>query len=348
MTNPISSANFYGALRMPIQRLQQQLDRTQQAISSGRSSDLGLDIGAGAAAAVGLRNEIGVAQATVEADTIISMRMTATQDALVAISDAAQGLQQQLLQNGASASYPAALRASARATLAQIGSILNTSISGQYVFAGLGGAGKPIADYFSSPASAAHSATDQAFQAAFGFSAGAAGTGQIAGAHMQAFLDESFASLFDTGNWKANWSNAADAPLQSRISPNETIASSVSANDQSIRSLVQGVVMLADLGLDSLGADARSAVVSSATTLIGDSIGGLTKLQVAIGVAQNQTEAASGRAAAQSIWLQGRLDDLEGVDMAKASIELTTLSTELQAAYEATARISQLSILKFI
>ena len=348
MSSTISSLSFYNSLRAPIQRLQQQISQTQQEISSGRRADVGLDLGAGAATSVALRNELGVAQATIDANKSVAARLDATQTALASLASAGQTLQQQLVQAQGGSMNPAALQGVAASTLQQIQSIVNSSFAGGHLFGGTNSVATPLADYAASPKSAASAATANAFQAAFGVAQGSAGAASISGSAMQSFLDGQFSTLFNDANWKSNWSTASDTPIQSRIDGSSSVATSVSANESGIRDLTQAVVMLSDLGLPSLGSDARASVVAKAIALTGQGLSQLTTVQASVGETQNQTAAASSYLTTQSTYLQNQIGDLENVDPAQASIQLTTLSTQLQSAYSLTSRMSQLSLLKYI
>ena len=129
---------------------------------------------------------------------------------------------------------------------------------------------------------------------------------------MQSFIDNQFASLFNDANWKSNWSSASDTPIESRINSGTTIATSVSANEAGIREVTQAAVMVSDLGVQSLGQDARKAVVNLATTLMNDGLAKIAQVQGRIGAAQNRTDASTSYLTTQTTYLQGRIDDLEG------------------------------------
>ncbi len=78
----------------------------------------------------------------------------------------------------------------------------------------------------------------------------------ISGDEMKAFLEGDFAEQFNDANWAANWSDASDTRIKSRISPTETADTSISANADGFRKTVMSAVMVtefADIGLNASG-----------------------------------------------------------------------------------------------
>ena len=72
----------------------------------------------------------------------------------------------------------------------------NATSGDQYVFGGINSAVAPMADYYSTPASAAKTAVDQAFQTAFGILPSDPAAANISASAMQSFLSGPFAALF--------------------------------------------------------------------------------------------------------------------------------------------------------
>ena len=85
----------------------------------------------------------------------------------------------------------------------------NTTSGDQYVFGGINSAVAPMADYYSTPASAAKTAIDQAFQTTFGVLPSDPAAANISASDMQSFLSGPFAALFQGASWSADWSSAS-------------------------------------------------------------------------------------------------------------------------------------------
>ena len=344
----ISTDSYLRAMRASTQLLQTQLAQVQQEVGSGRMADPGLTLGVGSAVSVSLRNQQAELSTLVDTNKIASARLDATQVALTSLQSVGQSLQQQILQSSTTSALTSDAASAGKDALDQLISLANTNVGGQYIFGGEATGAAPIAAYVSTPTSAAKAAVDAAFSSAFGTTQGSAAAGSISGPAMQSFLDTTFASLFDPSNWKATWSGASDQPITSEIAPGETAATSMSANADGFRQLAEAATMLSDLGIGSLGADARNAVLTKASALIGSAVASIASDQSSLGLVQNRISSASTLMSTQSGLLQTQIDDRESVDPALASAQITTLSTNLQASYQLTARLNQLSLVKFI
>jgi flagellar hook-associated protein 3 FlgL len=347
MLTSISTYSLTNDLRRSILELQSQLNKSQRELSLGRVTNLSEALGVNVALDYSLGVQHADLKAITETNNLVLSRLEATQVALTSIVENARTLRSALIssQNSGSA---AVLQNEAATALTTFISALNTAASGQFVFGGIHVDAAPISDYFASPASPAKQAVDLAFFAAFGAPQSSAGASAITTSQMQAFLSGPFASLFSSANWTANWSSASNQAVQSRISLSETILTSVSANDPALQKLAAAYTMVSDLGLSSLNASAYQTVVQTATQYIDDAIAGINRLRSTVGVMQSAVTNANQRLAVQGDALQGRLGDLEDVDPAEAATKVNALMTQIETAYRLTARISELTLAKYL
>ena len=166
---------------------------------------------------------------------------------------------------------------------------------------------------------------------------------------MKAFLDGAFASLFDGANWTANWSQASDQNITSRISNNERIATSTNANEEPFRLLASVYTMVADLPVEQLGEGAYLALIDTAMELVGRASNAeLTELRASLGTSQGRIKAANERIDVQKGLLNEHVVALEGVDPYEAQVRVNALLTQLETAYALTAKLQNLSLLKYI
>ena len=98
-----------------------------------------------------------------------------------------------------SANSGATLQTMGQTALQALIASANATSGDQYVFGGINSAVAPMADYFSTPTSAAKTAVDQAFQTAFGFLPSDPAAASISASAMQSFLSGPFAALFSGG-----------------------------------------------------------------------------------------------------------------------------------------------------
>src|SRR4029077_7309059 len=148
----------------------------------------------------------------------------------------------------------------------------NTTSGNQYVFGGINSAVAPLADYYSSPASAAKTAIDQAFQTTFGVLPTDPGAANISASDVQSFLSGPFAALFQGASWSADWSSASSVNTSVAIEPGQIVTTSTTANQSGFQQLAQFYTMLSEFGGSALSSDARQAVVTAASSLVSQGV----------------------------------------------------------------------------
>ena len=174
------------------------------------------------------------------------------------------------------------------------------------------------------------------------------GVAGISKADLQNFLDTTFSGLFGDAAWSGTWSSASDQNMRSRISASQTVDTSTNANQQAFRKLASAYTMVADLGVDGLNDDAFQAVADKAAKLVGEAIQDLTQQRAILGITQKQVADANDAMKAQTSILNQHIVSLEAVDPAEASTRLSALMTQIETSYAMTARIQQLSLLKYL
>jgi flagellar hook-associated protein 3 FlgL len=304
--------------------------------------DVGLNLGAGTGRSLTLHVDTRALASLVASNNTVATRLQQTQSALDTLMAGANTFLQQLVINK-DARAAGTIQPLAESALAGFLSNANASDGHDYLFAGINSAMPPLADYDSGPGAA----IDAAFLARFGISQSDPGVAAIPGADMADFLDTAFADLFADPDWNTNWSSASSQAMTSRIAPSETVDTSVSANETAMRKLAMAYSMVAKLGVEGLGADAREAVFNKAISVIGDAVTGLTTLQASVGTTQNRVKDTTTRLTAQQTIIEQRIGVLEGVDPAEAKIRIDTLSTQIEMSYSLTAKLLQMSILNY-
>jgi len=344
----ISTSSLTDATRLSIARIQQQLADAQKELATGRHADVGATLGANTGITVSMRQDRNQIQSIKDTNTVVLTRIQASQSALQSISTNAQSFLSTLIDAQSTASTPDTVLQSAQAGLASLQDQLNSSLDGQYLFSGINSDVKPVEDFSATPPSASRQAVIDAFTAKFGMSPDDPNVVNISGADMQSFLDNEFADLFSDANWSATWSGASDKGVTNRISRTETATTSVTANDTGVRQLMQAYVMVVGLGYQNLNPAAQQAIAKTASTLTGNSIDGLTKAQSSLGVTQQRISDTNDQIDIQINFLTSSIDNLETVDSTAVTTQLSTLSTQLEAAYSVTNRLNNLSLLNYL
>jgi flagellar hook-associated protein 3 FlgL len=344
----ISTDAISFASRLALQKLQSRLADAQKEVATGRLADVGLGLGYNTGQTVSLRQELSRLQTITETNSVVSTRLDATQDALKSLVESAQGFASQLIAARGSTLTAAVVVGEAKVGLSTLVDVTNTAVGGANLFSGINTDVKPVNAYFTNPPSAAQQDVANAFQSAFGMTQSDPGVSAITASQMQTFLDGAFAGLFADPAWGASWSQASDQNVKSRISTSELIETSTNANEQAFRKLASAYTMVADLGAENLNSGTYQTVLDKAAALAGEAIQDLTNLQATLGSAQERVSKANDRMSIQINLVTNHIGALEGVDMNEVSTRVSTLLTQIEAAYAMTARIQQLSLLNYL
>jgi flagellar hook-associated protein 3 FlgL len=343
----VSSAAVSQAMRYSLQRMQSELVGAQKEVSTGMVADAGLALGMRTGQSVSFSRDIDRFQAIVDSNEMIASRLTATQDALSQVTTVSERLLQTLTADTSGVTSPTVVETEARSAIEALTSILNSSLSGEYLFAGVNTDVSPIND-FSDPASPNKMAFDADFLAHFGFTQSDPLAANITAAQMDTFLDTVVEPQFLGAGWQTNWSNATDEKIVNRIALNETAPTSVSANEIGLRKLAMAAATLSDLFGTDINPDAREALVSRAIELVSEGMSGITSVQAETGVTENRVARASERVTMQIDLFKTSILDMEAVDPYEASTRVNSLLSQIEVSYALTARIQQLSLVNYL
>jgi flagellar hook-associated protein 3 FlgL len=342
----VSSLSISQAMRYSTMRTSGDLVKAQKELDTGKVFDSGLALGARTAQTVTFARDLERLNGIVDSNGLVSARLTATQAALGQIAGAAQEFLGVLTASVSGDAAASVTRDSGRSALAALTSILNTPINGEYIFAGINTDVKPL-DGFAA-GSPAKTAFDAAFQAHFGFTQNDPAAANITTAQMDAFMTTALEPQFLGAGWQANWSNATDQRIVSRIALNETTETSVSGNDEGMRKLAMAAAAISDLFDSNLSAAGKEALVNRAVGLVGEAISAIAELQSQTGVVEQRVDAASDRMKVQVDLFERSMIEAEGVDAYEAANRVKELLSHIETSYALTARIQQLSLLRFL
>ncbi|MBC2887560.1 flagellar hook-associated family protein [Ochrobactrum sp. CM-21-5] len=342
----ISTYGAASALRALVSKSKAELVKAQQEATTGTVFDVGLALGSKSGQTISLRKEYDRLSVLTDMNKLVQSRMTTTQTATGAIIENMQNFLGDLTGANNTAESAATIGKSAHSILNSITGLLNTSFNGEYIFSGVNTDVKPIADY--ADGGTAQSAIRQAFADHFGFGMDDPQVKNITGDEMTAFLEGDFAEQFNDANWDANWSNASDTVIKSRISPTETAETSISANVDGFRKTIMSAVMIAEFATIGLNSAAFGAMTSQAMQTTTQAITGATAEQTTLGLAQSRTEAASTRIAAQQKILNQSVLNLEEVDPYEAATRVNALKTQIETSYSLTVQLQSMSLLNYL
>jgi flagellar hook-associated protein 3 FlgL len=342
----VSSAGISNAMRYSQMRMQVDLVKAQKELDTGRVADTGLALGARTAQSVTFARDLDRLKTIVDSNGLVTSRLTSTQDALSQVADLVQTLLSSLTSTASGDLTNKITSDSGTAALQSLTSILNTSINGEYLFAGTNTDVKPLDD-FTAAGSPAKAAFDASFQTYFGFGQDDPAAANISAADMDNFLTTKIEPQFLDADW-SNWSNATDQPIVSRIALNETTETSVSANTDGIRKFAMAASLVSQLMNSNVSDDAKKTVVTRALSLVGESLSDLGQTRAQTGIVQQRVADANTRMDTQVDLFNKHILDLEGVDPNEAATRVNNLVTHIQTSFALTARIQQLSLLNFL
>jgi flagellar hook-associated protein 3 FlgL len=349
MSSFVSTASISNAMRYSLLRAQTQLTQAQKEVSTGVVADVGLALGARTGQSLSFSRDLDRLKAIVDTNGLAASRLSSTQDALGQISTAAQNFLKTLTTSIDGDAAPSITYTDANNLLQSLTSILNTSYNGEHLFAGINTDVQPIND-FTATGSPNKAAFDAAFQTYFGFTQSDPLAANITAAQMDDFITTAVEPQFLGAGWQANWSNATDEGITSRIALNETVETSVSANDVGLRKLAMVAATVTDL-LDpssQVGEAARKTLFTRAADQLGEAIADIANLSSRTGIVENRVQNATDRINMQSDLFEKNIQGLEGVDPYEASTRVSTLMQQIETSYALTARIQELSLVNYL
>ncbi len=342
----VSTAAVSQAMRYSMLRTQGDLAKALKEQDTGRYADTGLALGARTAQAINFARDLERLNGIVDTNALVSSRLSSTQLALGQLSGVAQNFLATLTASASGDADASVMEKGAKAALDDLTSVLNSSLNGEHLFAGVNTDVKPI-DSFSA-GSPAKIAFDAAFLAHFTFAQTAPAAANITAAQMDTFITNVVEPQFLGAGWQANWSSASDQKIVSRIALNESTETSVNANAEGMRKLAMAAASIVDLFSSNLSVAGRQQLVSRSVEYVGQAISALANLQSETGIVEKRVKDASERIELQATLFETHILDMEGVDPYEASTRVADLLSHIETSYALTARIQQLSLLRFL
>jgi flagellar hook-associated protein 3 FlgL len=146
---------------------------------------------------------------------------------------------------------------------------------------------------------------------------------------------------------------SARATSTVRVDSSQAVQFGAQANEQAIRQAVQAIATYAAVTVSPTGTNSGAEVAAlsdriatSLTPQAGQQK--ISDIQTDFATAQNVMKDATARQAQAKTALQNLISDTEGIEQNQVASEILQLQTSLQASYQTTAMLSQLSLTKFL
>ena len=346
--NFVSTHYLANSLVGPVMQAQSQLTSVMTEESTGQYANLGLQLGDQSGYELSLKEQVGQLQTLTSGNNLVSTSLSTAQSALQAIQSSAQTTLQDLTAWTPGANSGASLQNMGQSALQSLIASTNTTSGDQYVFGGINSAAAPMADYYSTPASAAKTAIDQAFQTTFGVLPSDPAAANISASAMQSFLSGPFAALFQGASWSADWSSASSVNTSAEIAPGQTVMTSTNANQPGFQQLAEAYAMLSEFGGSALSSDAQQAMATAASSLVSQGVDSMINVQAELGSTQSAVTNANSSMSSQLTILQGQLGNLDTANPTTTAAEISSLTNQIQMAYELTSRLQQLNLAQYL
>jgi flagellar hook-associated protein 3 FlgL len=335
-----------------IQAMNSQLNTLTAEASSGLKANPAGSMGNDAALLYSLQMQADQQNVLQTTATNADNRLQAAQTALTSIASALQTIAG--AASTASGQTATITAGQATTTMQQVLDLLNTQYNGDALFAGDATANPPMQSATASggPLAAVNSVLNAAV---------AANGGQpLASANVQNLLTgpNGLSSIFNNTNsnpalnYNSAFYTAPDdgKPTQIPIGLNQTVSYNVKGNQPAFTNLMQGLSMLTLLGAPSTQLDntAKSTIQAQAASLITQAQSQLTAQQGQLGTVQaqlSQVATAQQTAAANTT---KQISTLETADTATVATQLSALQSQLEASYQVTADLSQLTLSHYL
>ncbi len=345
-TSFISAITIQTAMRSSISEVQSELMRSQKEVVTGKLANIGETLGGITARSLNLHRDFDMLHNLQNTNAIVDQRLSASQAAMTTMASNAQtGLNAVIALSGATDANQLAIAVQTmRNSLDAFTDAANSSMNGEYLFAGINSDVKPLNDYQNPAGSLAKTSFDTAFSTYFGFTQSDPLAGNITTTQMDDFLTTVVEPMFSGPQWNTDWSNASDTKMSSRISRNEVVDSSTTANEAGIRNMALGATVFIELINSPINQDVRQLLTKKTVNYLGQAISGVDFERGQVGLSQQRVKQADVSIAAQINIVETNINKMEGVDVYEASTRMTSLMTQMEISYNLTARISQLSL----
>ncbi|WP_339763775.1 flagellar hook-associated family protein [uncultured Hoeflea sp.] len=348
-TSFVSNLALQNAMRLTIGRGQNEIQKLNTEIVTGRYADIGLALGAKTSNSVTLNSDVTRLKSILDSNALVTQRLSASQSALDMMSDAAQQMLEAFIAVNGSDDANRLLIAQ-RDVESALGAYTiagNTSANGEYLFSGINTNTEPLEDYLAA-GSAPKAAFDATFFGHFGFAQNDPAAAGITVAQMDNFISNVLEPTFTGAAWNTNWSSASDTNVSSRILKNEVVDSSTNSNSAGMRNFALAAVIGVELLNSPISAEVRTAVNASAIKYAGSAVTGIDNQRSTLGVSENRITKANTALESQLRIITRHLGDIEGVDAYEASTRMKSLLAQVETSYTLTARIQQLSLMNYL
>lgn len=361
-TSFISSVSLQTTMRYSVAKAQQDMVAAQQEVTTGRHADVGIALGATTARSLDLTRDVLRIKSMLTTNSLATQRLESSEEALSKMSGRGQDVMNALITLGDSkdATNIATFQTSIRTALDTVVGFANTSVNGEYLFAGINSDVKPL-ENITDADSAARQAIDRELNIFLSGQLPPTTKAQMTAVQMGSFLTQMENIFAGTQAltpvppapdgedfWSTFVSNASDTSMKSRIGQSEIVETSTTANAKGIKDFVL-TAFVSEMFINTTTSDeGRKEAANRALSYIGIAKLGIDQERTRLGLSAERVKKADETLQAQKNIIETHLNDLESVDAYEASTRVKGLQALIETAYTLTARLQQLSLVNFL
>jgi flagellin-like hook-associated protein FlgL len=345
MMDRVSPAGIAIGRQSNLQSLQSQLARAIGETSSGRKEDPTRDMGVAASLLYQLHDDIQQGTALQNSTSLAGGRMKTMQTAMSSIATMFQDMSAQILQADVlkQESYTN-LATDTPDVMASIADLLNTDFQGQKIFGGTDSVARPLSNIDTLPAQM-RALMDTAVA-----NNGGAPLDAAAVAGLISDIDSFFAGPGFAVHHTSASKTADGDPNLVRIGEGQTMAYDVRADNPAFKDALHALALTSLLGspATSLTSEAKVALAGDAGKLMRGAQASLTIVAGTLGTKEARLERVGEIQTRAIAAATIQINDLEGADYYTLSDQINTMKIQLEATYSITAKMADLSLVKFL
>lgn len=307
---------------------QAQIQTLQRQVATGQRAETYAQLGTQAGANIALHNEANTVATFQQNNQVLIGRMSAMDQAMTAMHDPAESVKSDAYALMPSDTQRNALILSAQNAFSTVVNALQTSVGGRALFSGDGTDVTPIVSTVFSDLQSAITALPQ----------------PVDTTAVESTIDNFFST-------PSNFYQGGSSLQPSAVDKNISVDYGILASDPAFKDLLQGLATIALMptpdGVNITDAQYTAAIQGAASTL-SQGVGQLNQLISSNGSNQALVENTNTQHATTLTMVQEQINTIEQTDLAEAASQLAQLSTQLQATYEMTAQLNQLSLINYL
>lgn len=349
---PLSTLHGNTYTRNLVMSSRARMEVAAQELATGFRSDVARDLGMRSSESYELRSLMAKNERFVVNNNGTQNKLDVVASAMDEVREEIQGVLNLAISNEFSATDTAkTLQVEAEAAIQRIVSYLNVNVNGEFVFSGIDTDQKALTGYDEVNGATGFSPRGVVDGVTGGTIASAADAATKI-AELQGIFDSSN-GVVPTRNFEDTFYNGTDLAVGVRksalIDDDTNLEYGVQANDPAFTDALQGLSMLVSVDVDSIADQAGyQAYMGEVLTKLSGSVDQIIETQAKLGKQQETLENITIRIEDENDIYNNRVLALESVDPFIAASRLSSLETQLDASYAATARLTKLSFLNFM